>query len=693
MVKPLQCVAAGMPLLLGLVLSAVAPLSLAKQPLTAEAMWELKRLSSPAVSPDGRHTVLAVTTNDRKTDKPETRLWLFDNASGTSRVLTAAGFSSSNPVWSPDGKRIAFESKRGDDEVGQLYVIALSGGEANRITRLPTGAGKAQWFPDGRSLAFVSGVWTDIESWDDQGKRLKDIKESKVSARAWDKAPIRYWSTWLDERESHVYRVPAEGGAPVAITRGNGIRLMGEGSFAISPDGKEIALTVDSDTTGVQRNVDIYLLPVSGGKARNLTVENPADDSSPRYSPDGRWLSYSKQQVPGFYGDRQRLMLLDRQSGKTRSISEGIDRSIANPLWDKSGRSVVVAVDDAGTIRLYRIEVEGGQAAPLTGATSYGSPAQSDDGQVLVALNESFVLPPTLVRVDPANGKATPLSKFNDEALAKIDFGTYESVSYAGANGDPIQMWVNYPPGFDKSRKYPLFLLIHGGPHNGISDGFAWRWQAQLFAGWGYVTAWHNFHGSSGFGNAFADSINPDWATMPYADTMKAAEWFKAQPWIDDTRMAAGGGSYGGYLSTLILGREHPFKTLIAHAAVYNLYGQYAADFGAQRRRHGEFWDHPEQFRELSPHLQAGNFNTPTLVIHGEQDFRVPVQHGIELFNTLQNRGVRSRLVYFPDENHWVLKQNNSLRWYDEVQTWLSGYLGGPKAAAGNTPTEAAAKR
>jgi dipeptidyl aminopeptidase/acylaminoacyl peptidase len=654
--------------------------STAPKPLSAETMWELKRLSAPAVSPDGKHTVVAVATNDRKKDQATTRLWLFDNDSGTSRPLTADGVTSSSPVWSPDGTRILFESKRAGDEVNQLYVIALAGGEAQRVTNVPTGASAGKWFPDGRHIAFVGRVWTDIDAWEDQGKRQTERKESKVTARAWDKAPIRYWSTWLDDREAHVYRVAVDGGEPVAITRGSGIKLLaqdgGTGAYDISPDGKELALTVDSDTTGVRGNADIYLIPAAGGQARNITAGNDAGDFGPRYSPDGRWLSYSKQAIVGFYGDRQRLALVDRRSGEERIVTDAVDRSINGPLWTRDGRSVVVAVDDAGTIRLHRIDIPSGRYTPITGKTSFGSPSMSADGRVLVALNESFVQPPTLVRVDPRDGEVTKLSTFNDELLAKVHWGTYESVTYLGANGDPIQMWVNYPPGFDPSKKYPLFLLIHGGPHNGIPDGFAWRWQAQVFSGWGYVTAWHNFHGSSGFGNAFTDSINPDQADLPYQDTIKAAEWFAAQPWIDADRMTAGGGSYGGYLTSIVLGREHPFKALVAHAAVFNWYTQVAADYGASKGRFGEFWENPERFRNNSPHFGAGNFDTPTLVIHGEQDFRVPVNHGIELFNILQNRGVRSRLLYYPDENHWVLKHNNSLRWYEEVHTWLDEFVG-----------------
>lgn len=662
-----------------------------RTPLDAESMWQLKRLSSPAVSPDGRYTVVAVASADRATDEVSTRLWLFDSNGRDPRPLTADGINSTNPVWSPDSTRIAFESKRAGDDVNQIYVIDLRGGEASRVTNVPTGASGAKWFPTGRNLAFIGRVWTDVETWEDQGRRQQERKDSKVSARAWDRAPVRHWATWLDEREAHIYRVSVDGGEPVAITRGRGVRLVaqaGAGGYDISPDGREIALTVDSDETGIQGNLDIVLLsPWDQEPPRNITEDNLGNDSGPRYSPDGRWLSYSKQVNPGFYADRQRLVLHDRRNGEQRVVTDAIDRSISNPLWLRDGRGVIVAVDDAGTVRLHRIEIPSGRYTAITGAGSYGSPAISADGRVLVALNESFLLPPTLVRVDPRNGQTLQLSSFNDELLSQIDFGRYESVTYAGADGAEIQMWVNYPPGFDPSREYPLYLLIHGGPHNAITDGFHWRWNAQVFSGWGYVTAWHNFHGSSGFGQEFADSINPDWATLPYTDTIKAAEWFAAQPWIDSERMAAGGGSYGGYLSSLILGREHPFKTLIIHAAVYNLYTQYASDYGASRRRHGEFWQQPEQYRQISPHYQAGNFDTPALVIHGELDYRVPVNHGIELFNTLQNRGVRSRFLYYPDENHWILKHNNSLRWYEEVRDWLAEFAPpGPSPASSPAP-------
>jgi dipeptidyl aminopeptidase/acylaminoacyl peptidase len=663
-----------------LALALVSPLSAADgKPLDADTLWQLQRLASPAISPDGKLAVVAVTHYEIAEDKGITNLWLVPTDGGDARPLTTHPGSDSSPAWSPDGRFIAFVSKRGDDEQGQVYVIPLGGGEARRVTQVPTGAGAPKWFPDSQELAFISRVFEDAKDWDEMAARLKAEKDSKVSAKTWDKAPLSFWDRWHDVRRPHVYRVSVEGGEPRPVTPGSGVHLLissADGSsYDISPDGAEIAVVADSDTTGVRSNPDVYLVPAGGGAARNITPDNPAPDFAPAYSPDGRWLAFSQQTIPGFYGDRARLVLQDRQAGGQRVVTEELDRTVSGVTWAPDSRSVYAAIDDAGHGRLYAIDTRNGAARAITGAHSFGSPALSKDGRVLVALRQSFVEPPTLVRVDTRRGDVTKLSSFNDDILADVDFGRYESVTYEGANGDPIQMWVIYPPGFDPEQKYPLYLLLHGGPHNGIPDGFHFRWNAQVFSGWGYVTAWHNFHGSSGFGQDFTDSINPNQSELPYVDTIKAAEWFADKPWIDAERMAAGGGSYGGYLASILLGREHPFKTLIAHAAVFNWKTQYAADYGASKRRHGEYWLNPEHYELSSPHKGAANFETPTLVIHGQLDYRVPLNHGIELFNILQNRGVRSRFVYYPDENHWILKPNNSLHWYQEKKDWLAEFL------------------
>ena len=405
----------------------------------------------------------------------------------------------------------------------------------------------------------------------------------------------------------------------------------------------------------------------------------------PLYSPDGRWLAFAQQRTRGFYGDLRRLMLIDRRGGAVREVvGDAWDRSADGLVWALDSKRLYGTIEDAGSVRVYEIPLDG-KPRLITGDEMFSSLGISARGGVLVGLRQTFLEPPTVVRIDAKAKRVTKLSTLNDALLAGTALGTYESVTYTGANGKPIQMWVNYPPGFDKSKQYPLFLLIHGGPHNAIPNGMHFRWNAQVFGSWGYVTAWPNFHGSSGFGNAFTDSINPQQDALPYRDVIAAAEWFAGQPWIAADRMVAGGGSYGGYLTSIILGRPHPFKALVAHAAVYNWYTQVGADYAYEQPRFGGFWT-PEQqavFKQGSPHYGAANFSTPTLVVHGQRDLRVPVNHGIELYQVLLQKGVPSRLLYFNDENHWVLKPANSLVWYREVRAWLDKYSG---ATGGATP-------
>lgn len=675
-----------------LILLGTSAIASGAQAYSAEAMWRLKRLGAPAISPDGRLAVVPVTTYDIEKNQGHSDLWLVPTKSGKPRQLTRATSSDHSPAWSPDGEQIAFVSKRGEDKQPQIYVIAVAGGEARRVTNVPTGASAPKWFADSRRIAFLSQVWPDAKDWAEMAQRMKEQEEPKMTAKVWDKAPISYWDRFLDARRTHVYWIGIDGGEPTAITLPAGLALdvrePDETSYDLSPDGAEIAFAADIDTTGVAPNFDIFVMPIEGGAPRNLTADNAANDLAPLYSPDGRMLAFRRQKLKDFYADRARLMIYERRGEAVRGITEDWDRSADGIVWAPDSRSLFGAIDDAGTQRVYRFDPGGGTPKAVTGNHSFGSLAVAGSGPVIIGVRQSFTETPTLVSIIARTGAATKLTDFNDAALADLKQGKVESVTYAGANGDPVQMWVVYPPDFTPDRKWPLYLLLHGGPHNAMTDATQWRWNAQIFANWGYVVAWHNFHGSSGFGQEYADSISKDWADLPYQDTLKAAQWFAAKPWIDAERMGAGGGSYGGYLATLLLGKPHPFKTLVAHAAVYNLYTQYGSDDGATRQeRYGEFWKDFDRINRNSPHMNAANFNTPTLIVHGQQDLRVPVNHGFELFNTLQNRGVPSKLMYFPDENHWILKPQNSLFWYETHRQWLQQYVKpGPGAAATPEP-------
>jgi dipeptidyl aminopeptidase/acylaminoacyl peptidase len=647
----------------------------ATRTLTPEVLWELQRIGAPVVSPDGRWVVAPVTRYTVSDDRAHTDLWLFAADGSVQRPLTRHSAASGQPVFSPDGRMLAFVARRDGDDAPQIYLLPVAEpGEARRLTEVPTGVSAPRWV--GRHIYFISNVFPGMD-WDGMRAELKRRRDSHVSAHRWTTMPTSSWDRWLDEtRQAHIYRIPAAGGAIEAITLPTGWELpraeQGLGSYDVAPDESWVAFVANSRRTYVGRRLDIFLVRPGSDTARNLTPDSPAGDVNPIFSPDGRTLAWSSQRIPGFYADQRRIALYDIATGTRRELGGNWDRSAEGVVWAHDGSGFWGAIDDAATRRIHFIPIAGAVPRPVTRATDFHSIGVARTG-LLVALNESFLFPPRLARIDPRTGDAVRIDTINNGILANVRLGTYESVTYTGANGQPIQMWVHYPPDFDRTKRYPLFLLIHGGPHNGITDGFHFRWNAQTFAQWGYVTAWHNFHGSSGFGQAFTDAINPDWLTLPYEDTRLAGEWFARQPWIDGSRMVAGGGSYGGYLASILLGREHPFNALVIHAPVYNMYSQMAADFAVHTERFGDLWTH-DIYRQISPHYFAGNFRTPALIIHGQLDYRVPVGQAFELFRTLQHRGIDSRLIYYPDENHWILKPNNSIYWYAQVREWIGKY-------------------
>lgn len=661
------------------------PAAARQRPMTPEDLWAVRRVGPPSASPDGKWAVVEVVTWDVPKDESTSQLWLLAT-DGTRQVpLTHAPGKSTGPKWSPDGRLIAFTSKRGADESPQVYVISPTGGEARRVTDMPMSPGGLKWSGDSKTLYTVGWTWPDTP--DDEGYRKKDKaeREKKAKAVVIDDTVYRYWDRWLtDGKRPVVFGIDVATGKHANLLAGTGLHLPpyepSADDFDVSPDGKELCFVADaSKDPGRDPNPDLFVLPLGGrGAPKNLTADNPAADTSPVYSPDGTSVAFLRQTTKFFYADRRRLMVHDRGTGGSRELTAALDRSCGNPRWLPDGKRLAVEVEDGGYVKVGFVGLAGGTPAADRVGASERAIDFARDARLGVYLRTSFDEPPTVFAHGPGAKEPRQISHFNDDLVKSWKLGKVESVTFKGANDEDVQMWVFYPPDFDPARKWPLVQVVHGGPHNGIVSEFSFRWNPQVWAARGYVVGVVNFHGSSGFGQRFADSITGDYGTKPLADVMKATDWFEAKPWVDRTRMAAAGGSYGGYMMAWLNGHTDRFKAHVCHAGVYSYHSQMASDVVAGRQRAlGAFpWRDLDRVDRQSAQRFAANFKTPTLVLHGEKDYRVPVTQGFEYYNTLRQKGVPARLVYFPDENHWVLKPQNALVWHREVFGWLERYVG-----------------
>jgi dipeptidyl aminopeptidase/acylaminoacyl peptidase len=655
-----------------------------KRPITVEDIWQVKRIGRISLSPDGRWVVAEVTSYDMEQNESNTDLYLFSTEGHPARQLTTHPASDTHPVWSPDGRWIAFISKRQGD-VAQVCLIAPDGGEARVISKFPSDAVAIKWSPDSKMIYCVVWTWPDTPDDESHKRREKERRERKSQAAIIDGALFRYWDRWLtDGKVPVLFALDIATGQHRNLFAGLNIHLIptsvSADDFDIAPDHSELCFVADSSKDfGREFNADLYILSLGNKRTlTNITADNLGQDFSPRYSPDGKYLAFLRQTTRYFYADRQRLMVYDRSTRRHREITAQFDRSCSNPVWHPASRFIYFEAEDQGYVRLYRVGLEQGNIEPLTSGYSDRSAALSRDGNRLVFLRSDFGLPPTLIAMNLETHTLRQLDTLNRELVASWNLGKVEDVWFPGADDKPVQMWVVYPPEFDRTKRWPLLQIIHGGPHNAITNEFHFRWNLHLFASRGYVVACVNFHGSSGFGQDFTDSITGDLANKPFTDIMKATDYLVQQPYIDKERLAAAGASYGGYMIAWINGHTDRFRCLVCHAGVYNWHSMMASDILKFRERAlgAPPWENMERVDAQSPQRFSAHFRTPTLISHGEKDYRVPVTQGFEFYNTLRQKGIPTRLIYFPDENHWILKPQNSRLWYGEVFAWLERYIG-----------------
>ncbi|WP_152050710.1 alpha/beta hydrolase family protein [Tautonia marina] len=656
------------------------------RPMTVDDLLSVKSVADPQVSPDGTQVVYVVSEVDREAGRSNSSLWVVPVAGGEPKQLTTAKGANTHPRWSPDGASIAFVSSRSGSN--QVWLLPLDGGEARQLTDLPIDVDGPIWSPTGDHLAVVAHVYPGLSP-EDTAKKDKEKGEVKTSAQSYDQLMVRHWMSWNDGKRSHLFVVDAKTGAARDLTPDLPVNVPpapfgGSTDYAFSSDGKTLAFTAEPlENRPWSTNSDLWTVPVDGGELTNLTAGNPAADAHPSFSPDGKWFAYLSQKRAGFEADQWVLNVIptsDLGTGKPIPLTAVIDRPVSSFSWDRDRPALLAIVDDGGDSVVYEVPALARMAPRpiLTGDGSYGDAQRAADG-VIVFTRSSAARPTELWADPPGPDNYRTLTAHNNALIEPLDLPSAESFTFAGADGDEVQGWLVRPPGLEEGKKVPVLFLIHGGPQGSWHDSWHSRWNLALFAAPGYAVVAVNPRGSTGFGQQFTDQISTDWSGRVYEDLMKGLDHaLDTYDFLDADRIAAAGGSYGGYMVNWIAGHSDRFKALISHAGVFDLHSMYFTteelwfpewEFG------GPPWENPEAYQTHSPSNFVQNFKTPTLVIHGALDFRVPDAQGLGMFTALQRRGVPSRYLFFPDEGHWIAKPANRVTWWNEIHQWLAKYL------------------
>ena len=668
--------------------------------LTHEDIWLMKRVSSPVVSPDGRWVVFTVVDPAYEERHQWSDLWIVPtDGSAPPRRITSTRRPETGAAWSPDSRKLAFSSRREDDEVEQIYVIdVLGGGEAQRITDMTEGARAPRWSPDGTAILFTSNVYPEAHSEPLIREAARQRRERRYNARVYERAPIRHWDRWLDDRRPSLFVQSLEPGSKARnlLADTELLRSVGFGGrfelgaevidAAWTPDGTGIvfAATVNRHEWGYAEEVhSLWLVPAVGGEPRRLTADR-ASYRSPAFSRDGGALYALVEPVTDRVYNLQRLVRWSWPAFEHRTVlTKEFDRSVDAFVPSPDGKGAYLLAEDAGHVRLYAVAGEGGPVREVGRLESgcYGDlVAGGEDGRtVLVASWQSAVAPAEIGRIDPESGKWHALTSLNTARAQELALPPLQEFWFDSSRGRRIHSLMALPPGFDPRHKYPLFVVIHGGPHSMWRDQFVLRWNYHLLAAPGYVVLLTNYSGSTGYGERFSQSIQGDPLAGPASEINEAAdEALRRFAFLDGTRQAAGGASYGGHLTNWLAVTTRRYKALVSHAGLFDLKTQWStSDIVHSRERNlgGPFWNGGALWREQSPLYYASRISTPMLLTIGERDFRVPLNNTLELWTVLQRQRVPSRLVVFPEENHWILKGENSRYFYSEVHAWLARYL------------------